>query len=115
MLGFHFLALDTTVIASLRWAGALHLKVEEIGPNQMAATASADALSACVSIVRAAENHLPSAMTDADLRDMLNSTAVQRTKDRTVVTATLPVALLEKMLVAPDSLHSLPPRVHNRL
>ena len=109
ILGFHLpVALDTTVVASLRWAGALRLKVEEIAPNQTAASVSADALNSCVAIVRGAENNLPAAMTNPDLRDMLNSTEVQRTKDRTVVTATLPVALLEKMLVAPDSLHSLP-------
>jgi hypothetical protein len=109
ILGFHFpLALDTTVVASLRWAGALRLRVEEIAPTQMAASVSADALNSCVAIVRAAENNLPAAMTNPDLRDMLNSTEVQSTKDRTVVTATLPVALLEKMLNAPQSLHSLP-------
>jgi hypothetical protein len=109
ILGFHLpVALDTTAVASLRWAGALRLRVEEIAPNQMAASASADALNSCVAVVRAAENNLPATMTNPDLRDMLNSTKVQRTKDRTVVTATLPAALLEKMLIAPDSLHSLP-------
>jgi hypothetical protein len=108
IMGFHLpLALDTTVVASLRWAGALHLRVEEIAPNQTAASVSADALNSCFAIVRAAENNLPAAMTNADLRDMLNSTEVQQKKDRTVVTATFPMALLEKVLAAPDPLHSL--------
>jgi hypothetical protein len=109
ILGFHFpVALDTTFVASLRWAGALRLRLEEIAPNQLAASVSADALNSCVAVVRAAENNLPAAMTNPDLRDMLNSTEVQHKQDRTVVTATLPTALLEKMLAAPDSLHTLP-------
>ncbi len=109
IMGFHLpVALNTIFVASLRWTGALRLKVEEIAPNQAAASMSADALNSGVAIVRGVENNLPAAMTNPDLRDMLNSTQVQRTKDRTVVTATLPVTLLEKLLAAPGSLHSLP-------
>ncbi len=109
ILGFHFpVALDTTFIGSLRWAGALRLRIEEIAPTEMAATVSSDALSTMVAIGRAAENNLPSAMTNADIRDLLNSTDIEHKKDRAVVTATLPVALLQKMVTAPNSLRSLP-------
>jgi hypothetical protein len=110
ILGFHFpVALDTTFLGSVRWAGALRLRVEEIAPSESAATVSSDALSTMVAIGRAAENNLPSAMTNADLRDLLNSTNVEHKKDRAVVTATLPVPLLEKLVTAPNSLRSLPP------
>ena len=113
ILGFHFpVALDTTFIGSLRWAGALRLRIEEIAPTEMAATVSSDALSTMVAIGRAAENNLPSAMTNADIRDLLNSTDIEHKKDRAVVTATLPVALLQKMVTAPNSLRSLPRRRH---
>jgi hypothetical protein len=109
IMGFHFpVALDTTFIGSLRWAGALRLRIEEIAPTAMAATVSADTLNTMVAIGRAAENNLPSAMTNADIRDLLNSTGIEHKNDRTVVTATLPVALLEKVVTAPNSLRSLP-------
>lgn len=109
IMGFHFpLALNTTFIASLRWAGALRLRIEEIAPTELAATVSADALSTMVAIVRAAENNLPSAMTNADIRDLLNTTDIQHKDDRAVVTATLPLALLQKLVTAPNSLRSLP-------
>ena len=65
IMGFHFpIALDTTFIGSLRWAGALRLRIEEIAPTELAATVSSDALSTMVAIGRAAENNLPSAMTN---------------------------------------------------
>lgn len=109
ILGFTIpLSLDTTFIASLRWVGALHLRIEEFAPTQTEATASADALSTFVAIGRAAENNLPAAMTNADVRDLLNSADIQHRNDRAVVTATLPVALVNKLVNAPDSLHSLP-------
>jgi hypothetical protein len=109
VLGFHFpLELNSTFIGSLRWAGALRLRIEEIAPTDLAATVSSDALSTMVAIGRAAENNLPSAMTDPDLRDLLNTVDIQHKNDRAVVTATLPVNLLQKIVSAPNSLRSLP-------
>jgi hypothetical protein len=109
LMGFHFpVALNTTFIGSLRWGGALHLRIDEIAPTEMAATVSSDALNTMVAIGRAAENNLPSAMTNPDIRDLLNSTDVEHKNDRAVVTATLPVALLQKLVTAPNSLRSLP-------
>jgi hypothetical protein len=109
VLGFHFpIAIDTTFIASVRWAGALRLRIEEIAPTALAATVSSDALNTMLAIGRAAENNLPSAMTNADLRDLFNSTDIEHKNDRTVVTATLPVAMLQKLVTAPNSLRSLP-------
>jgi hypothetical protein len=109
ILGFHFpVALDTTFVGSLRWAGALRLRVEEIAPTETAATLSSDAMSTMVAIGRAAENNLPSAMTNPDLRDLLNSTNIEHKNDRAVVTATLPPAMLQKLVSAPNSLRSLP-------
>jgi len=109
IMGFQFpLELNSIFIGSVRWAGALRLRVEEIAPTELAATVSSDALSTMVAIGRAAENNLPSAMTNADLRDLLNSADIEHKKDRAVVTATLPVALLQKLVSAPNSLRSLP-------
>jgi hypothetical protein len=109
VMGFQFpLEINSIFVGSVRWAGALRLKIEEIAPNALAATVSSDALNTMVAIARAAENNLPSAMTNPDLRDLLNSTDIEHKNDRAVVTATLPVALLQKLVSAPNSLRSLP-------
>src|SRR5271156_445903 len=109
IMGFHFpVELNTTFIGSIRWAGALRLRIEEIAPTALAATVSADSLNTLVAIGRAAENNLPSAMTNADLRDLLNSADIEHKDDRAVVTAILPPALLQKLVTAPNSLRSLP-------
>jgi hypothetical protein len=109
IMGFHFpVELNTTFIGSVRWAGALRLRIEEIAPTELAATVSADALNTMLTIGRAAENNLPSMMTNPDIRDLLNSTDIEHKQDRAVVTATLPVAMLQKLVTAPNSLRSLP-------
>ena len=109
IMGFHFpVELNTTFIGSVHWAGALRLRIEEIAPTNMAASASAGLLTTMVAIGQTAENNLPSAMTNADLRDLLNSTKIEHKDDRAVVTATLPVGFLQKLVTAPDSLRSLP-------
>lgn len=109
ILGFHVpLSVDTTFIASLRWTGALHLKVEEFAPTAAAAAASADAVTTGIAILRAAEDNLPSRMTNADLRSVVDSAHVQHRRDHAVAEATIPVSFIEKLLTAPDSLHSLP-------
>jgi hypothetical protein len=109
IMGFHFpVALNSTFIGSIHWAGALRLRIEEIAPTDMAATISSDALNTMVAIGRTAENNLPEAMTNPDLRDLLNSTKIEHKDDRAVVTATLPIGLLQKLVTAPDSLRSLP-------
>jgi hypothetical protein len=113
ILGFQFpIALNSTFIGSVHWAGALRLRIEEIAPTETAATVSSDALSTMVAIGRTAENNLPSSMTNPDLRDLLNSTNIEHKADRAVVTATLPVGLLQKLVTAPDSLRTLPQPSH---
>ena len=113
IMGFHVpLAINTTFIGSVRWAGALRVRIEEIAPTELAATLSSDALGTLLAIGRAAENNLPAMMTNADVRDLLNSTNIEHKDERAVVSATLPVALLEKLLTAPNSLRSLPQPNH---
>ncbi len=102
------LSVDATFIASLRWAGALRLRIEEIAPNGAAATLSADSVSGLVSIAKTAENALPNAFTNPDTKTLLNSVAIEHHNDRAVVTATIPLGLLRKITPAPESQPSSP-------
>ncbi len=95
------LRFDATFVASLRWTGALRLRVEEIAPNRTAAEASAGALTALLNVVKVAENNLPASFTDPNTQAILNSARVVQYDDRAVVTATLPTTLLRSAVRVP--------------
>ncbi len=98
LLGFTLpFRLDATFVASLRWTGALRLRVEEIAPSEGAATASADALAGLLNVAKIAENDLPGSLTDENWRELVNSVAIVHYNDRAVVNATVPTGLLRKL------------------
>ncbi len=102
VLGFRIpLSVDATFIASLRWAGELHLRVEEIAPNSAAASVSATSLEALLGIFKTAENVLPTTETTAETKALLDSVQIDNHNERAVLTATIPVALVRK-LAAPE-------------
>ncbi len=101
------ITLDATFIASLRWTGSLKLRVEEIAPTEMAATATANAIGGFLTILRGAENNMPGTMADEETKALLNSTKVIHYKDRAVLEATLPPALIEQIVNAPARMQSL--------
>ncbi len=96
--------LDATFVASLRWTGALRLRVEEIAPSQAAAQASAAAFSGLLGMGRIAENNLPGALRNPQAHDFFNSATVTQHDDRAVLKATLPEQLLRSLVQTPDSL-----------
>ena len=96
--------LDATFVASLRWTGALRLRIEEVAPNEASARASAKTLAGLLALGRLAENNLPGQMTDANTRALLNSATVDQYNDRAVLNATLPESLLHSLVRTPDSL-----------
>jgi hypothetical protein len=98
IFGFRIpLSVDATFIASLRWAGALHLRVEEIAPNGAAASLSATSLEALLNIFKTAENVLPNSATNDQTKALLNSVQIENHNERAVLTATIPVGLIQKL------------------
>lgn len=105
VMGFTLpIRLDAVFVASVRWTGALHLRIEEIAPNEIAARATAKTLSGLIGISRFAENNLPGAITNADAQAFFNSAHVLQYNDRAVLTATMPDSLLRKLVHTPDQL-----------
>ena len=105
VMGFTLpIRLDAVFVASLRWTGALRLRIEEIAPDTMAARASAKALTGLIGISRFAENNLPGAITNDDAQAFFNSAHVVQFNDRAVLTATMPDSLLRKLVQSPDKL-----------
>jgi hypothetical protein len=88
---------DSTFVASLRWAGALHLRIEEIAPTDEAAAASAESVQTLVNLLRVAQPNI-SGTDIADWKPLLDSIKIEHHKDRAVLRATLPNALLQKLL-----------------
>src|SRR5271155_5573043 len=102
------LSVDATFIGSIRWTGALRVRIEEIAPNGIAATASADSIEALLSVAKTAESVLPNALTNPDTKTLLDSVEIEHHNDRAILTATIPLGLLQKLAIAPDDRSTAP-------
>jgi hypothetical protein len=106
------LTFDATFIASLSWTGKTRLRIEEIAPNDAAAKLSAESVQTILAFVRTTEDSAPGGSGDADTRALLDSAQVEHHKNRAVLTATIPSALLQKLVSTPVAVQNLPaPRV----
>jgi hypothetical protein len=85
---------DTTLIASLRWAGSLHVRVEGIAPSEDKAADQAAALATLVTMARGITPLLGNNSANSGLKELLKTAEVTQKRDRVVVTATLPPSFL---------------------
>ncbi len=81
---------DSTFIASLRWAGSLRLRIEEIAPSEATATSQAADLATLVTLARGFTEPLGSNSANNSMKELLRTAEVTQRRDRVVVTATLP-------------------------
>ncbi|HTV16287.1 MAG TPA: hypothetical protein VME68_16315 [Acidobacteriaceae bacterium] len=109
--GFHVMGVrvpipvDATLIASLAWAGRIHLKVEEYAPNERAAADTAESLQSVLMLVKALESATVSnSPVDAETRSMLSSIQVERHEARVQMTATVSSSLLQHWLDSPQEM-----------
>ena len=92
---------DTTFVASLRYVGALHLRVEQIAPTEAAAARSAENLSTLLNLFKSIQQGQPRTAADASLRALIASLKIEQHKDRTVLTGTVPLDLLKQLTASP--------------
>jgi hypothetical protein len=84
---------DTTFVASLRYGGSLHLRIDQLTPSESAATQSAQSLANLLTLFRnLQQNQQP---TDPALNQFLYSIKIEPHKDRATLTATLPPEALK--------------------
>jgi len=102
------LPVDSTLIASLTWIGKLHLRVEEIAPTEAAAADTTESLQTILVLLRSMENSDVTKGFDADTRAFLDSIKVDRDRDKALLTATVPTALAQRFLNAPQDLRVMP-------
>ena len=132
VMGLHIpIPVNATLIASLSWVGRIHLRVEEIAPSESSAADTAESLQTVLVLLRSLENspQLPPAqpsqpaapsaqkhpvqpappatppgpLFDAPTRAFIKSVSVQRHGNRTLVTATVPRALLDHLVQTPQN------------
>jgi hypothetical protein len=93
---------DTTLVASLRYLGAVKLRIEEISPSEADAAQTAQSLSAVLNLFRSIQQAQAEAHADrpadAAMRQAIDSLKISQTKDRTVLTASLPLELLRQLM-----------------
>jgi hypothetical protein len=85
--------MDSTFIASIRWAGTLHLRVEEIAPSESAAAGQAASMATLLTLARGFTAPLGDNPANKGLKELLKTAAVNQKQDRVVLTATVSPAL----------------------
>jgi hypothetical protein len=92
---------DTTFVASLRYLGALHLRVEQITPTDADAAHATATLATLLTLVRSVTQTQvqmqPNAPADAEVRELMNSAKIEQHKDRAVLTANIPLELIKRL------------------
>jgi hypothetical protein len=92
---------DTTFVASLRYLGILHLRVEQITPTEADAAHAVDTLTSLVALMKSVAQvqlqRQPNTLPDAGVHELLQSAKIERHKDRAVLTANIPLDLIKKL------------------
>ncbi len=115
ILGFEIpLTDDTDLVASLRYSGSVHLRIEEMAPDEAGAQHTVEAMTTLVNIVRGIGSAQPPRdAADAALRAILASITLEQHKDRAILTAAASVDQMKALASSkgPDAAEvpSLPP------
>lgn len=94
---------DTTFVASLRYVGALHLRIEQIAPTEADAARSAEALTTLLNLFKSIQQGQPIFPADTAFRSLITSLKIDHHKERTVLTGTVPLDLLKQLTAPPAS------------
>ena len=88
---------DTTFVASLRYVGALHLRIEQIAPSEADAARSAQALTTLLGLFKSIPQGQSGFPADVAVRTMIASLKIEQHKNLTILTGTVPMELLKQM------------------
>lgn len=95
-------AADTDFIASVRYLGSLRIRVEEIAPSQAAAAASTTAMQNLIGLLSLAVHSVQNNPANRDYAALLDSATVEQQKNRAVLTATVPLAVVRQLTSVAD-------------
>jgi len=92
---------DTTFVASVRYLGTLHLRIEQIAPTEADASHATATLATLLTLGKSVEQtesqmH-PNAPPDEEVRELIGSAKIEQHKDRAVLTANIPIDLIKRL------------------
>jgi hypothetical protein len=90
---------DTTFVASLRYVGAVHLRIEQIATTEAEAAEATRSLGALLALFKSMEHIRPGVPGDVAMGQIIDSLKIEQHKDRAVLTGTIPVEVLQQMTV----------------
>lgn len=88
---------DTTFVASLRYTGTLRLRIEEISPSEQEAVQAAQRLTMLLNLFQSIQQIQPRNEQDTAFLKLLSSVKMDQHKDRAILTATVPLELLQSL------------------
>lgn len=97
---------DTTFVASLRYTGSLRLRIEEISSTESEAAQVAQKLSLLLGLLKGVQQIQPRNQQDVAFLKMIGSIKMDQHKDRAILTATVPLELIESLI---DASSAAPP------
>jgi len=86
------------VVASVRFIRALHLRAVAFTGNDQEAQRLTEQLTTFLNLFRSLDQSAAPSATDADVKAIFDSVRVEQQKDRTLLTATVPVGFIRKAL-----------------
>jgi hypothetical protein len=105
---------DTTFVASLRYLGTLHLRIEQIAPTDADAGRATETLRSLLELFRTVQQtqaQLQPHASDTAFREMTDSMKVEQHRDRAVLTANIPLELVKQMAAPAADSQLLPSQV----
>jgi hypothetical protein len=87
-----------TVVASVRYLGAIHLRAEAFTYDESAAEQLASQASTFLKIFQSAEVSVAGQTPDPDFKRAMDSIKIEQKKDRAILTAVLPSELIRKII-----------------
>jgi hypothetical protein len=92
---------DTTFVASLRFLGTLHLRIEQIAPTDAEAAHATETLTTLLVVLKSVEHAQmqmhPNTTADASFLELMNSAKIEQHRDRAVLTANIPLDLVTSL------------------
>jgi hypothetical protein len=107
-LSFLF-ARPAVVVASVRYIRALHLRAVAFTGSDAEAQHLTEQLSAFLNLFRSLDHTPATSATDPDVKAIFDSLQVEQQKDRTLLTATVPVGFIRKALASAPTALEPPP------
>ena len=92
---------DTSFVASVRYLGSLHVRVEEIAPSDAVAAATVNSLQSMVGLLSVPMSTVHDSASSREYRALINSATVEQKHNRAILPATVPVDLLRQLAEAP--------------